>query len=326
MIEVEQRPQAYTLEFDLKPDLSPLFIKRQLETHIGERFNVLLSRTRYEIREGKIFGEGENEPFVNSLIRGRDYRRVHGNPIDRDREQAEVVGFEKTETITTDPQTPEDTKIISFSQRGEEGSAYQHNFYDIFTKRVDERGAYIETRRYSSALSLQDCAKFYLEMGFEGVGEVGNDVFFLSNPIVIDDPRFKTADDIHSYLHRDHEFMPVEEFERILSRAEPKILKYAYNRTRYNLNDALNTADVEAGILKIDVQDIALGLIPVRQVMTGCGASCGVKSVSEFGIKVRNYKFETEGTCRTCGKLRMCGPVGICEKCNDKIDSGELVL
>ena len=46
--------------------------------------------------------------------------------------------------------------------------------------------------------------------------------------------------------------------------------------------------------------------------------------IPEFATKTRNYKFDKEGTCRTCGSEAMCGPVGICEKCNDKIDSGEL--
>jgi len=72
-----------------------------------------------------------------------------------------------------------------------------------------------------------------------------------------------------------------------------------------------------------------LGKLPVRQVMTGCGASCGVSgdsplSVSEFGTKIRNWEFKEKGPCRLCDEDVKVGPVGICEKCENRIDSGEL--
>src|SRR5258708_5788441 len=163
MIEFERQPQAYTLEFDQKPGLSPLFIKRQLETHIGERFNVLFSTTRYEVRDGRILGEDSREPFMDVIVRGRDDRLVYGKLIDRDREQAEVTGFQKIEEEVVNPETPPGAVILSFSQKGKEGSTYEHNFYDIFTKKQDKNGVYVEARRYSSALDDSDCAKFYLE-------------------------------------------------------------------------------------------------------------------------------------------------------------------
>ncbi len=293
IVEFERQPQAYTLDFDRRPGLSPLFIKHQLETHIGERFNVLLSTTRYEIKDGRILGEGSDEPFADVLERGRNYRRLYGNPIDRGREQAEVIGFQKTENIMVDPQTAEDTQVLSFSKKGGKGSAYQHNFYDIFTKKHDENGFYVEARRYSSALGDTDCAKFYLELGFNGQGEVANDAFFLANPIVVNDPRFKTPDDLHRYLHRDHDFTTVEEFKRILKGAQASILRYAYNPTPSNFNRALNYADIQGGFLKTDVPNIDLGFIPVRQVMTGCGFSGGSDtspfSLSEFGTSSDKY-------------------------------------
>lgn len=46
----------------------------------------------------------------------------------------------------------------------------------------------------------------------------------------------------------------------------------------------------------------------------------------ELGTKMRNFEFNEKGPCKLCGSEAPCGPVGICEKCNDKIDSGELVL
>lgn len=324
MINLERQPQAYTQEFDRKPEISPLYIKRQLETHIGERFNVLLSTTRYELKDGKIYGEGEDEPFTDVLIRGREYRKTFGNPVDREREDAEVTGFKRIEAILADPLAPPDSMVLSFSLRGQEDSTYQHNFYDIFTKKEDG----IEARRYSYALGPAESSQFYLEMGFKGAGETADDVFFLANPIPVEDPRFRNADDVHKFLHREHSFTPVEEFEKILKGAQSSILKYAYEPTPFNFNEALNHADLEAGFIKVIPNSIPLGLMPVRQVMTGCGSSCGItsenspRSVSEFG-KVRNYKFDKKGPCRVCGSEALCGPVGICEKCNDKIDLNE---
>lgn len=301
MREIYRQTEAYVQEFDRRPNTPPLFIKLQLEKHIGERFNVLLSKTHYDVREGKIFADDSDEPFIDVLARGRDYRKIYGNFMDRDRENAEVAGFQKTEKIMTDPQLPEGAMTLSFSLKGRDGSAYQHNFYDIFTKMQDGS---IEARRYSSALNVQDAARFYLEMGFDGQGEVADDTFFLSNPIIINDPRFKTPDELHKYLHREHHFTPVEEFEKIIKGARPSILKYAYNPTPFNLNEALNAADVEGGFLK-PIDKALLGFAPVRQVMTGCGFSGGTSvssfSVSEFGSSSDLYgslKFD----CPHCNK------------------------
>jgi len=287
MLEFYRQAEAYTQEFDRRPGLPPFFIKLQLEKHIGERFNVLLSKTRYELRGDKIFGEGSNEPFTDVLIRGQDFRKLHGNPMDQERENAEVLGFQKIEKIMTDHRTSFGTMVLSFSLKGREGSSYQHNFYDIFTKNQDGS---IEARRYSSALGAGEAARFYLETGYKGKEELADDSFFLLNPIIIKDKRFKTPDDLHRYLHRDHPFTTVEEFERIIRGAKASILKYAYSPTPFNFNEALNAADLSAGLLEADINDdLELGLIPVREVKTGCGLSGGAYSLSEFGTSSDKY-------------------------------------
>src|SRR5690606_6830339 len=98
-----------------------------------------------------------DEPFMNMLIRGRDYRREHGKPIDHSREDAEVEGFAKIEQTLCSPDTAVGTMMISISPPGEKGSSYTHNFYDIFTLAPDKQGdRYIEARRYSSALSNEE--------------------------------------------------------------------------------------------------------------------------------------------------------------------------
>lgn len=339
MINLERQPQAYTLEFDTprNPD-----IKDNLKSLLGERFNVLISTTRYTLRNGEIYKEGGAEPFLNSVKRGRDYRRSYPDPIDYRREDAEVIGFEKIQDELADPNVQIGTMMISISPPGPENSVYQMNFYDVFTK----TNWGIEARRYSSALTYQEYAEFLLEMGFEGLGETADDTFFLSNPIKID--KFKTAEDLHNYLYREHEHISVQELERVWKDSEALASIYLKAVAMGNLefkksamNAFLNGADMSHFHKEVEVfkasdsteKFYALAMKPVREVKTGCGSSCGVsvanspQSVSEFGTKTRNYKFDKEGPCRTCGSdKKQVGPVGICEKCNDKIDSGELVI
>jgi hypothetical protein len=76
-----ERGIAYNI--NLEKDKSPLYRRRQIETHIGERLNTLLSRTEYKLKDGQIFGKGENEPFINVIKAGVG----HGNTEDRLREE-----------------------------------------------------------------------------------------------------------------------------------------------------------------------------------------------------------------------------------------------
>ena len=116
------------------------YTKKQLETHLGERFNVLLSQTRFEIRNKEIYGENTQEPFMDMLQRGAKYRRENGNPVDFDREEAEVIGFSKIQTKLTDEDTKIGAMMLSISPPGKEESVYKHNFYDVFTLKQDEKG------------------------------------------------------------------------------------------------------------------------------------------------------------------------------------------
>ena len=234
MINAERQPHAYTLEFDRRPNQSLDYIRRQLETHIGERFNVILSKTSYKVKERMIFAEEGEGPFINTIKRGRDYRRGHGNPIDWEREDAEVLGFEKIQDVLVSSATPLGTMMISISPKGEDGSSYQHNSYDIFTK---VQGG-IETRRYSSALTLPEYTKLL------GLGFTPADSYFLANPIVVDSNLFKTADEIHKFLHKEHDYMEERDFQDILKVCLPLILTYAKDPNALSFNAILNTADI----------------------------------------------------------------------------------
>jgi len=322
------------------------YTKRQLETHLGERFNVILSTTRYEIRDGQIFGEDTNEPFMQMLKRGRDYRRKHGNSVDFAREDAEVLGFAKIEDFAREDAEVGDIKI-SISQKGEvdKGSVYNHNFYDIFTLKQDDKGKYLEARRYSSSLILEETARRLRQVSlitddFEVTPE-----HFLENPIAVPLNKFSTADDLHQFLHEDHEYVTKEEFEEIKRMTAFLVVSYLHSLLGkpidekdqlLRINAYLNGGDIALDIVRGKTGSAtnqslafkqafntkesiyALGMQPVRVVATGCGASGGFSvnqvnqlmsspfSVSEFAKNGTNQEWFS---CPKCS-YKADGPIG----------------
>lgn len=317
-----ERVVAYDIGFDERKPVNSIYIRRQVETHIGERLNVLLSRTRYGLRDGLIFAQADNEPFIDVLKRGRDYRRENGSEVDFAREDAEVSGFLKIQEILGHPTTPIDTMMLSVSPKGGEESSYQHNFYDIFTKTADG----IEARRYSSALSYEEYAKFL------GLNFIPSDSYFLSNPVRVYD---KSPDDIHGFLHKEHDYLAEDDFRIILEVCRPfiyayiKLLSETDDRKLHALafNAILNVSDrarADLELLKsgkltyinkyMDSINSSMiykwGIMPVRQTMTGCGSSGDASldslpfSVSEFGKEKQEW-FK----CPKCG-WEASGPIG----------------
>lgn len=335
--------QAYSHEVRDRERLD-LYTKRQLETHLGERFNVLLSQTRYDINDGRIFGEDTNEPFMQMLKRGVDYRRENGNPVDYEREEAELVGFGKIEANLVAEDATVGTMMLSVSPPGTTDSIYKHNFYDVFTLREDEKGKYVDAIRYSSSLELGEYEEKLAP--FKAFDKPQSPADFLSEPIIIDSPDFQTPDDIHKYLHRNHEYITKEEFDVILQLTAPLITSYIntlsdkpfdQNLQLLTFNAVLNKADIALDIAKSKdktafIKNYAfysmqasreeiyrLGMQPVRIVSTGCGSSGGFSvqgmlnntaspfSVSDFGIRPGQEK--EWFSCPRC-KYKANGPVG----------------
>lgn len=308
------------------------YTTRQFETLLGERFNLSLSVTQYEIRDGRIYGQNMNDPALESFAKGRDYRRKIGNGIDFERERAEVEGFRKIETFFTSDDTPEGAMMISISPKGKEGSAYQHNFYDIFTKK---NGA-VEARRYSSALSLEDYSQMF------GLDDIYDDAFFLENPLNVTN-LFGSADEVHEYLHREHDVTSEEEFrERILVEVAPFIANYiracaedGEQAQRLAFNSVLNVADEvrsrirtkEGGSQYVGIEYsaaavIRYGMQEVKEVLGGCGSIGGftlnrgeVFNVSDFDPSMQDQYGSLEVECPACG-ARSTRPRGqLLERC-----------
>lgn len=340
---LQLRAIAYEPAFDQRIGLKASYISRQLDTFLGERLNVLLSKNKYEIKGNLMYGEDMDEPFIEVIKRGVDYRKkVEGeNRVDKEREEAEVDGFAKIQEILSNPNTQIGTMMLSISPPGEKGSLYQHNFYDIFTLKEDPPAGggkrFVEARRYSSALSLDEYKDKLKPLSF--MENILNDADFLSNPIKIDPSTslrvfFENADQIHSYLHKDHDFMEVEDFEKILLSLEGLKQEYILRRNPRILDAMMNKADIKAGFydyligpsveLRIDQEVDFYGKQPVRAVAAGCGSSSSVSqdkfspfSVSDFTMtdKYGDRTFE----CPECGKTNVRPKdelIKNCQHCN----------
>lgn len=339
------------LQYDTRHDQHETdhnFIKTQLETHLKERFNVLISTIEYEIVDGHLVRPGKREPFINSIRRGRNLLRSFGStPEDFAREDAEARGFEEfIDPVFSDPETPTDAIILSPSLNGRldsngkpitnSESKYMHNFHDIFTLKQDDKGQrYVELRRYSSGLTGREYAERLPGLDPESPPTPAE---FLANPVVMMDTRV-TADDIHRLLHEDHEYMDVKDFNEIWDAVQPFVLRYLANKDARSFNAILNFADEvwenrkrrEEGQ---KYRDYFSGFYPsrleinyfenqeVRQVATACPGKSGAGtdspySVSEFADM--DYDFDQLGPCKTCGADINCGPCGICKSCDLKI-------
>ncbi len=326
--ELQPRAIAYEQKFDQRIGLKASYLSKQIDTHIGERLSVRLSLNNYEIKDNLIYGQDMDDPFTDVIKRGIEYRqKVEGeNRPDKRREEAELTGFLKVQKTLCDINTPFGTMMLSISPQGGKDSVYQHNFYDIFTLKKDKGGRrFVEARRYSSALTIAEY-KDKLKPLFS-MEENVDDAYLLSHPVRIGNGFFQDADDIHSYLHKDHNVTELDKFQEIIGSLD--LLKREYYRTRDKkiLDAIMNKADEMAGLvefkkdkysslidpsieLKIGNEIDFYGGQKVRQAATGCGSSGGLNmnkdknspfSVSDFGNK--DDLGDREFDCPECKKM-----------------------
>ena len=290
-----------------------------LDTLLGERFNVALSEFTYDIKDGKVYGKDMEEPVLDTFRRGRDYRLANGNPVDFAREAAEVVGFEEIQTVLANPDTKTGTMMLSISPPGLDGSTYGNNVYDIHTLKETKTGKrYIESRRYASGLYVDDYVTILRPFIHLEVDKEDPAASLLANPIKVEG--IFDADDLHDYLHKDIDHLDDKIFKTVVKQCEPlkqKYLKSVIDRPwdrnlhAWYYNAYLNMADdlvqqaedygIESisTITRITTEKMTDELVAfygqqeVRKVMTPCGESGGyelggaqgksVFSVVEFG-------------------------------------------
>lgn len=237
------QPKTELLQYDIRHDQQEKdvrFLAKQLETHLKERFNVLLSTVEYGIKNGHLVRLGAEEPFVETIKRGRDFiQKIDPRPMDIPRENAEPIGFEKIDSFLSDPATPINSKMLSISPKGEDGSKYQHNFYDIFTLKEKNGERYVELSRYSSGLTRREYAK-RLGLDTNSPPEAQD---FLANPIKSESQI--TPEQIHEALHVNHKYMDPIDFEKVWTSSFVQfyVRRYESNRDARSFNAVLNAAD-----------------------------------------------------------------------------------
>lgn len=318
-----------------------LYTEFQLQTMLGERFHTGLSSYKCNIKEGKIYAGGMNEPMVSVLERGRDFRKLNGS-TELEREYAEVVGFQNIQEVLTNEQTPDGTKMLSFSLPGKEGSIYAKNFYDIFEKCTDLDGeSIIKVNRYSSKLSKSDVINKIKEIDktFD-LNQNIDDAFLLAHPLTISSENsfLQSAEDLHKFLHKEHELISSDDFTELIN--ENKKAREIYLEQLLNspesvhivFNGLINNADNIRNLMlhkkknqeinnlesnsidmyqnvRINNKDdiFVLGKLPVNQISTGCGMSSGY-AVSGPGMIVGGSPYsvgffgtEQVSSCKECG-------------------------
>ena len=243
----------------------------QVETFIGERLHVGLSSFRYDLRDGQMYGHNMSESLLAMIERGRQCRDFVVKDIDKPRQEAEIVQFQRIQDEFTKPDKegnqPEVGKtIISISPPGGEGSAYAHNFYDVFilSEDKDTKERYVAAHRYASELSPEEyeAKAETLVPGYMDEYTNGSvDSYFLSRPLVLDikSPLSGRPDAIHAEFHTGKDFLSSEDFGEIRRSIAGLITSYVNTLVdspsdedflNLTLNAIMNKADDVAGSIR----------------------------------------------------------------------------
>lgn len=346
----ERKAAAYDPRFDLnaitslqasKPQLPHGEYSRRLNqlldrtrtnliTNLGERFSVEISTITYEQNpQGKLINHHHDEPFEEIIKRGVDYRLRNGNPKDKTREEAELLGFLRAQELLKDIPT-----VVIISPRGETGSDYRHNFADIY----NEENGQIIMRRLIIKSNYQESyiVARTLDPNLPAPTKL-TDNYFLSHPLVTNKP----IEEVIRTLSQSENTMRNQDFQKLVASCEPAIAKYIEDLIKNCPENTIN--DNYKGLLKLadlltstdtytqnhqakiaQFQKMAgnwgigaalknLGAEPIRQVATGCGSQGGLEtnrnnspwSVSEF----RNSNEQEWFQCPKC-RYKANGPVG----------------
>ncbi|HYK08483.1 MAG TPA: hypothetical protein VEW42_03225 [Candidatus Eisenbacteria bacterium] len=318
----------------------------QVETFIGERLNVGLSQFRYDLRDGVMYGEGMTDPLIDMIARGKDCRDEVVHDVDKPRQQAEIEQFTKIQEVFGNPHADIGTTIVSISPPGGEGSAYVHNFYDVFvlSEDKDSKERYVAARRFASELCPEEYEQKAAELipGFftERTDE-SLDSYFLSHPLVLDATSnlSNNPEEIHAHFHKGKDFLSTEDFGEVKRQIAGLIVSYVNTLVetpeddtllKSTLNVIMRKADDVADSLRhphrraevIASAPIAVplsrgqmleeGKKSVRQVTTGCGDSSAFETTD-----TRASNMATTFSMRDFGKDKLGNRVFDCPDCGE---------
>lgn len=334
---MSERILGYNPYFDIKDSRSTASenlpqlktrTRHNLETMLGERFNVEISRVKYFIENGLLKNEDHNEPFLEIVQRGQKYRESVGSR-EVVREKAEVEGFEKIQELITNPDFPTERKIVVISPKGPQDSAYQHNFVDIYSK---SKNSQVELSRITCKFSHAQFREAAETIDpFSGLPENPTDADFLKNPLVT----YKSHEEIRQTFAPEEDIMLYEEYQKLIEACAPIIISYINNPSLQTYNALLNYADeitrghtIQSGHQLHPLPNLQETIdffsgLPVRTVKAGCGNQIGFGnySVSEFAFGEDEYgtlkihceecgatyqrdQGKLEENCRICGGTR----------------------
>jgi len=282
-------PPSYDINFD-RQNFSEQLVRRNLETDLGERFNVVISKTKYYFDGHLLKSQGDIEPFVETIKKGIQERQKYAGDHDRKRELAEFENFNKVQTYLL-----EDNLVISVSPKGPRDSCYQRNYFDLYEK---TSGNEVLMTRFSTQMSIRELTKAMQQINPDfGLGSEVDDIYLLQNPISTN----LSTNQILEIFHPDYEALREEELEKLLIACQPLIFAYInslienpndveiYRRALLNFADDFILKPKTRGLLQYQLQDAAfmpvfasqLAARPVRYVVAGCGAQ-GDLLISNF--------------------------------------------
>jgi len=220
----ETDPEAFAQRWVNLPD----FLKFQIETYLGERNRVGLSSIDYTIVDGELYGQGMDKPMSEVIANGVVYRADKGTPEDRQRELAELAGFDYINSVMTDPDTKMGSMLLSVSPPS---GSYKKNFYDVYTLHENEEGERsVNMSRFASGLT----SRGYLDrlpelLNLENTQQIPNNLIpkpseFLTRPLLVD--RFDNAQDLHAFLHVDIDIISNADFDQVKAYVKPFITHY----------------------------------------------------------------------------------------------------
>jgi len=317
--------------------------EHNLETALGERFNLQISQIEYRIEDNRLTSAEHDEPFLDVIKRGQRYRQEHGSD-DVEREKAEIEGFEKVQSVLTNPEH-QDAKVVIIYPRGKTDSMYQHNFFDVWEK----RGDLVIMSRYASSANYEEFrqAAEFLDP-FNSLDQNPQDADFIRNPLIT----YRSQDEILELLKLDSNAMNTQEYENLVETIET--LKLSYINALANgdwelaqkiytatlnladdviLNPAYNQYLRERILMEAPAALMATyGSHQVRPVLAGCGLQTNFAgqnsgellsalfpySVSNFGPLALIENADTgDFPCPRCGHMIIYG-AGIkeCPSCH----------
>ena len=327
-------PPSYDINFDRQNFNEPL-VRRNLETDLGERFNVVISRAQYYFDEHLLKSPGDTKPFVETIKKGIQERKKYAGEHDRQRELAEFENFNQVQTYLLENQS-----VISVSPKGPRCSCYQHNYFDLYEK---TSGNEVMMTRFSSQMSIEQFTEAVRQINPDfGQGFEVDDIYLLQNPVSTN----LSTDQILEIFHPDYEALKEEELEKLLIACQPLIFAYI-NSLIENPNDAeiyrralLNFADdfilkpKTRELLQYQMQDAAfipvfasqLAARTVRYVVTGCGAQGDFMLSVNSQLSIFNAPYSVAEFGKNCPECQSNNNHFHCPRdkggCGGKIPSG----